>query len=215
MKQVTLLIWLLTVALPASAQNFNEWWRQKDTQRQYLVEQVAALQVYIGAARKGYDIADKGLTAIGQITNGEFRLHEGFFHSLDLVNSTVKNDNRVVAILQWQDAIRIKSRASLRAATESGQFKTREIRYIEGAYDRLRKDGLLVLEELEKITADYTINSTDEERLQRLQQLYEQAQVQYQFTILFDKEIRTLAFYRKQAIRETSKTKQYYGITKN
>ena len=43
------------------AQTWAEWFQQKQTQKKYLIEQIAALQVYLGYAKKGYDIASKGI----------------------------------------------------------------------------------------------------------------------------------------------------------
>ena len=39
------------------AQTFAEWFRQSATQKKYLLQQIAALQVYIGYVQKGYSIA--------------------------------------------------------------------------------------------------------------------------------------------------------------
>jgi len=64
------------------AQTFSEWFRQKKTQKKYLLQQIAALQVYIGYAQKGYRIAKEGLTTIGGFTKGEFDLHSDFINSL-------------------------------------------------------------------------------------------------------------------------------------
>lgn len=45
----------------AEAQTFDEWFRQKKTQKKYLVQQIAALKVYLGYLKEGYEIAQKGM----------------------------------------------------------------------------------------------------------------------------------------------------------
>ena len=60
------------------AQTFEEWFQQTQTQKHYLVEQIAALQVYLGYVKKGYDIASKGIHTISDIKNGEFNLYGTF-----------------------------------------------------------------------------------------------------------------------------------------
>ena len=57
MKQFTLLILFVLAGGLSQAQTFNEWFRQKATQKKYLIQQIAALQVYLDYVQKGYAIA--------------------------------------------------------------------------------------------------------------------------------------------------------------
>ena len=57
MKKILILFLLTIIVTTTQAQTFAEWFRQKKTQKQYLIQQIAALQVYIGYAQKGYSIA--------------------------------------------------------------------------------------------------------------------------------------------------------------
>src|SRR3546814_4811730 len=74
-----LLCWLIAMLpcsdLFAQATKWKEWFRQKKTQKEYLVMQIAALQAYIQVAKRGYEIAKTGLTTIGNIKDGDFNLH--------------------------------------------------------------------------------------------------------------------------------------------
>ncbi|ULT42931.1 conjugal transfer protein TraI [Niabella defluvii] len=72
MKKILLFL-LLVVSAGSNlqAQTFAEWFQQKKTQKKYLLQQIAALQVYIGYAKKGYNIAKDGLNTIGGFTRGE------------------------------------------------------------------------------------------------------------------------------------------------
>ena len=54
-----------------------------------LIEQIAALQVYIGYAQQGYIIANKGLTTVRNIKNGDFNLHRDFLSSFKKVNPKI------------------------------------------------------------------------------------------------------------------------------
>src|SRR5690606_38045577 len=89
MKKNALLLFmvsLMTVTTTwAQSPTFNEWFRQKKTQRKYLVKQIAALKVYLEYLKKGYEIVDKGLTTIGEIKNGTFSLDKDYFNSLKAV----------------------------------------------------------------------------------------------------------------------------------
>jgi len=73
-----------------SAQNWQEWFRQKKTQRKYLVQQIAALKVYLEYLKEGYAVAKKGLNLVGDIKDGNFNSHAEYFGSLKLVNPSVQ-----------------------------------------------------------------------------------------------------------------------------
>ena len=83
----------------ASAQTWSEWFAQKATQKKYLLEQLAALQVYTGYVKKGYGIARDGLGLVRDITGGEFKLHELFISGLKKVSPAVAGDARVAEIV--------------------------------------------------------------------------------------------------------------------
>ena len=48
MKKLLIMFLLGMLATTTQAQTFAEWFKQKKTQKKYLVQQIAALQVYIG-----------------------------------------------------------------------------------------------------------------------------------------------------------------------
>ena len=103
---------LVVLTIPLHAQTFSEWFSQKKTQKKYLLEQIAALQMYIGYAKKGYEIAGSGLSTIRNITNGEFKLHDLFITGLKKVSPVVRNDIRVAEIILLEIEI-IKSFSAL------------------------------------------------------------------------------------------------------
>ena len=61
------------------------------TQKKYMLQHIAALQVYIGYAKKGYNIASKGINTVRNIKNGDFNLHRDFFSSLKNINPAIMN----------------------------------------------------------------------------------------------------------------------------
>jgi hypothetical protein len=66
----------------SKAQFLGGIFNQNATQIEYMIQQIALLQTYIGYVEKGYDIVNKGLTLIGDIKNGDFKLHNEFFNGL-------------------------------------------------------------------------------------------------------------------------------------
>ena len=85
----------------ANAQTWDEWFRQKKTQKKYLIQQIAALQVYLKYVKEGYDIAKKGLNVIGDIKQGKFDLDNSYLESLRSVNSSISGSAKVTSVIAY------------------------------------------------------------------------------------------------------------------
>lgn len=215
MKKLIIALFLATAALPAGAQNFQEWWRQKETQKKYLAEQIVALQVYISTARKGYDIAQNGLTAIGNIKNGEFSLHDGFFRSLSNVSPAAGNYVRVADIISLQVKTVRSASQGYKMAKASGWIRPGELDYIQQVYGRLADDCIAILSELQSLTTDNRMDMRDDERLQRIDGLYGQMSGNYRFAEEFGRETQLLAISRKREAKEIDNLRLQYGTNKD
>src|SRR5674476_818487 len=99
MKKLFIILTLIFIAADSHAQTWDEWFAQKQTQKKYLLQQIAALQTYISTAEKGYKIASDGIHTISNIKNGELNLHSLFFNSLKTVNPKIKNATIVAEII--------------------------------------------------------------------------------------------------------------------
>src|SRR5690242_12522106 len=110
MNKIIIVIALMFSVQISNAQTFNEWLRQKKTQKQYLLQQVAALKVYLEYLKKGYKIVDKGLTIVGDIKQGKFDLDIEYLESLKNVNSAVSGSAKVASIVAYQRMIMIEFR---------------------------------------------------------------------------------------------------------
>src|SRR3954466_1406137 len=99
MKVAFIILLLTTLAAHSNAQTFSEWFRQKKTQKKYLIEQIAALEVYAGHLEKGYSILSEGLSQINSIKHGEFGLHDAYFYSLKNINPHIKDYTTVDEII--------------------------------------------------------------------------------------------------------------------
>src|SRR5436190_21373731 len=99
MKKCLLSILLVATTIICHAQGLSEWFNQNATQKKYLLQQIAALQVYTQYLQKGYSIAKTGLTTIGNFKNGHFSLDKDFFASLENINPKIKKYSRVSDII--------------------------------------------------------------------------------------------------------------------
>lgn len=166
---------------------FNEWFRQKSTQRKYLINQIAALEVYIGYAKKGYEIYKTGLNTIGSITNGEFVLHQDFFLSLKGINPEIARYARVADIVNLQLQILKTNSRSMRMISEGNHLRQDELAYVGRVHDKLLENCGQIVDELIALTTAGKLEMEDDERLQRIDKLYEDMQDNYGFAEEFSR----------------------------
>ena len=195
MKTIFILL-LLGISLFAKAQNWEEWTQLRKTQKKYLWQQIAALQVYIGYAKKGYDVANKGLATIRNIKNGDFNLHRDFIGSLKQVNPKIKKYAKVADISAYQVRIMKETKKTLQGMRETGQFTTDELDYCKIVFDNLLKECLKSIEELFLLITSGVLEMKDDERIKRIDALYADMQNKYAFSSTFSEEMGLLSVQR-------------------
>ena len=164
---------LLSLTKPMSAQTFAEWFRQKATQKKYLIQQIAALQVYIGYLSKGYSIAKKGLNTIQDIKHGDFNLHKNYFGSLSSVNPTIKRYSRVAEIISLEINIVRQAESVIRYCKESNQLTLSELTYLQNVFGHLLSDCSKSLDKLFAVVTDGSLTMKDDERLKAIDKIYD------------------------------------------
>lgn len=176
--------------------NWNEWFRQKKTQRKYLVQQIAALKVYLEYLKKGYDVAQKGLTTIGDIKNGTFNLDKDYFNSLKQVSPVVRNSPKVNEILLYQQYIQRDFRKLLQDCQVDENFTPSEVNYVQSVYQNMLVECNTSIDELTLITTVGEAEMKDDERLSRLDKVHEDMLDKYAFTQDFVAGTRMLSLQR-------------------
>ena len=165
MKKIIAIALLLSFATSGSAQTFAEWFRQKATQRKYLLQQIAALQVYIGYVSKGYSIAKKGLSSIQDIKHGDFNLHDSYFTSLITVNPKIKRYAKVADIIALQISIAKQTAKTIKDCKNSHQLTTAELGYLQKVFTTLLGDCAKCLDALFNIITNGQLSMKDDERI--------------------------------------------------
>jgi hypothetical protein len=212
MKKLLILFLFGMFATTTYAQTFAEWFRQKKTQKQYLIQQIAALQVYIGYAQKGYSIAKEGLNTIGELKRGEFKLHTDYFNSLKSFNPKIKQYAKVSDIMAMQVTIIQGYSKTRRQVRKSGVFNEEELDYIMRVLGRLLYDCENTLNELIAVTTDGNLEMKDDERLERIDILYQDMTDKYTFSRSFNKETMVLAASRIKENNDVQTSRALYGI---
>ena len=211
MKKI-LTLFLFSCGLHSYAQTYDEWFRQKKTQIKYLLDQVAANEVYIQYIEKGYKISREGLTSIGDIKNGEFNLHLGFFNSLESINPTIKKYTRVADIITRELQITGLCKAFLKNIKASGQFTAKEVEYVSDVLLKLLDETASNISELTKVLTAGSYKMSDDQRMKQIDGLYEDIQSKYAFAKSFSNEAHVLSIQRSLEQSETNTSKSLYNL---
>jgi len=205
LKIIVLAVFVLSFAGQVNAQTFSEFFRQKKTQQKYLLEQLAALKLYAGYVKKGYDIVGSGLDLVRDFSDGEFSLHKTYFNSLKAVSPVVKSNGKVAEIIVFQLEI-------------SKVLNSMDVDFLEpgtAAYLQQVKAGVLQecdtdLDELLLVITAEKLEMKDDERLRRLDRVYENMLDKYAFVQSFSNQLALLVGQRKREKQSINQLKQLH-----
>ncbi|WP_194975860.1 hypothetical protein [Aquiflexum lacus] len=211
MKKTVLLIVLAVLSAESlMAQNFDEWWRQKETKKRYLLEQIVALKVYTNTAWKCYETARAGLGVIGEIKEGDFNIHSDHFGKLRKISPTVSAYSRLAEIIKLQSGIvSLKSRNSV---MDMEFLDNKERDFASGFFNRIITESMVNLSLLTSLLTDSALEMTDRERLDRIEGIYTKMLETYSFALILDNDLRGLSAERRKEQEEIKRMEENYGI---
>lgn len=191
-----------------SGQTSGEFFKQKKTQKKYLLQQILALQVYIGQAKKGYDMIGSGLNTIKDFSQGEFGLHHVFTSSLKLVSPQISGHVKVAEIISDQALIlkafnQIKGKALL---TLEAQV------YVQQVKAGVMEDCLRNLEELVLVVVSGKVEMTTDQRIFRLDKISKAMRENLEFSQDFCQEVYAFVQAKENESISIQKLKYHYGI---
>ena len=207
MKKIFIILTFIFIVTDSHAQTFDEWFRQKKTQKKYMLQQIAALQTYMAAAQRGYRIAGNGIRAISSIKNGEFNIHSLFFNSLKTVNPTIKNAAMVAEIIAYQIAI-VKEFKNI----NKQNLNSNEVAYIGSVFSNVIAESLKDIDALTELITDNRLQMSDDERIERITRLYTGMQEKYMFSQLFAGNVNILSAQKQEQLHDAFITKQLYNL---
>jgi hypothetical protein len=202
MNKVVLVIGFVVCVQHTHAQTFNEWFRQKKTQKKYLLQQIAALKVYLDYLKKGYKIVDKGLTIVGDIKQGRFDLDIEYLESLKNVNSAVSGSAKVAAIIAYQRKVMVEFRRLKDSVNESDFFSDDEKHYVQEVYANMLRESELSLDELDRVLSGSEFEMKDDERVKRIDGIYVDMKDKFEFTKSFSNSTGILIAQRSKDAQE-------------
>jgi hypothetical protein len=215
MKKLIIILTLITGCFTSDsqAQNWNEWFKQKKTQRRYLIKQIALLKVYITQVKKGITVVRRGLNTVENVKNGEFNLHKDFFSYLNNVNPAIANSAKVADIIAYQVFIMRQLNSVNRYCRNNKQFTPEEVRYVGDVYTNMLVLCDANLAELLSIIRSNKTKMTDDERLGRIDWLHEDMLDKQRFVKSFDRDVRYIGLNREHEQLELDALAVNYGLS--
>ncbi|CAI2768632.1 hypothetical protein [Flavobacterium collinsii] len=204
MKKLLLLLWGVLLTMQGI--------HGQAKQRKELLLQIAALQVYIDYAKKGYSAVSKGLHFIGDAKKGELNLHGDYFTSLLKINPRVRNYYKAAEIVSMQFKIMNlykKTSADLKAGD---LFHGSELDYIERSFEGLLENCSSTLDQLLAVTTDSKLELKDDQRIQRIDELHKTMLEDYNFCISFSRDAKLLALSKSADQKDTKNIDALYGL---
>jgi hypothetical protein len=214
MRKIIFVI-LVTIAFKESTgQTLNEWFKQKKTQKKYLIEQIAALEVYVGFVQKGYRIARKGLTTIDKIKKGDYSLHDQFFHSFQQVNPAISKYSKVADIISFHLKIIQTYRQSAKYVHSKRIYNPAEIDFTYKIFSSLIHASTADINHLIQVLTPNELEIEDDERLNQINSIYARVEDRYAFAKNFADEARLLALQRTKEKNDIETSLSLHGRKK-
>ncbi|HEY4197347.1 MAG TPA: hypothetical protein VGM63_17515 [Mucilaginibacter sp.] len=197
---------LLGSAERSEAQTFGEWFNQKETLIKYLLQQIAAVAQYSSYVKQGYQISRNGLGNIGAYIKDEHGLHSAYYSSLRTVNPEIKDNPNADTIISYAAQIpgqfdHLKSLAGLDAGNR---------KYIARVEAKVLAECDEDLAELQLVLTSGQAQMSDDERINRLDQIYVRVKDKCAFTQAFCNNVRTLSLQRNLELQDIQSSGRYY-----
>lgn len=196
------------MAANAHAQTFAEWFSQKKTQKKYLLQQIAALQVYSGYLKKGYSIASNGLGSVSGYLKSENGLHTTYYNRLKTADPVVKKNPMVKDIMSWQQDILKRTQEIDRVGGITGTEK----KYLLSVSNAVLNDCDQQLITLQNVISDNKVAMSDAERLALITRIHTAMLSNYHFASQFATQVKILTLRRQQEQAQVTVSKRVYGI---
>lgn len=174
------------------------------------VEKLTQLKNILSDMKKGYEVVSKGYSAVKNIAQGNFSLHEVFLDGLWLVSPEVRKYHRIAAILKFQSAIVSEYKAAFRRFSASSVFRPEELDYLGKVYRQLFEQSLDILDQLAMVITAQKMRMSDEERLKAIDRIFLDTQDKLLFLRAFNQQAGLLGLQREREQSEVKGLGDYF-----
>jgi hypothetical protein len=208
MKKLMILLEIIFLTIPgiAAAQS-------AEVQQLLLnVEKLAQLKKILSNMKTGYQIVSGGYNTIKDISKGNFNLHQTFLDGLMQVSPSVRKYRRIGEIISMQGQLVKEYKSAFRRFEASNLFNANELTYIKNVYANLFNKSLQNLEELAMVVTSGKLRMSDDERLNAIDRIFNDAGDKLVFLRTFNKENNVLAIQRGREMVDTKISKKLNGL---
>ena len=175
------------------------------------VEKLTQFKQILSDMKTGYEIFDKGYSAVRDISQGNFSLHEAFIDGLLLVNPRILNYPRVMDIINEEASILSEYKSAFSYFKNNGKFTPEEISYLGKVYSNLFNRALQNLDQLTVVITADKLRMTDDERITAINRLYGDTNEMWAFLKGFDNKVFVLDKQRKSQQSDAADIKKMQG----
>jgi len=193
-------------------QTFSEWFRQHKTQIKYLHQQIVALQALTAVIENGYTIIGRGTDTIGRMLQQDEDQHAEHFASLKSVRPSIEKDARIERVRAWRLAIRAHCKACRKASGTGGWLDKREHIVVDSRLDEMEERSGTYIAVLDRLLANSYLMMTNDERLQRLEEIYGEMKRLLYAAIDFRNLVDEIIVYRQRMVKEAEDMSIIYGM---
>lgn len=176
------------------------------------VQKLGQLKQILQDLKDGYQVLDKGYSAIRDIARGNFNLHKAFLDGLLVASPTVKSYQRVADIASLQASLVQKYQRAWSRFRRDGFLRPEELALLGQVYSGLLAGSLQDLSDLVGIVTDGTMRASDAERLQQMDAIYERMLGKVVFLDRVNNTTALLSLQRQGDAGDAAVLKQLYGI---
>ena len=196
------------MTVTAKAQTFAEWFQQNKTQKKYLLQQIAALAVFSGHLKQGYQVASKGLGSISGSLKLENSLHNTYYSRLQTVDANVRNNTMIKEITVWQQDILNR----LAGIDQIVGMTADEKNYLNSVRTAVLNDCDSQINTLQNVITDGKLEMSDAERISLISKIHTAMMDNYRFVSGFAAQVKIYAARRQQEQNQVVVEKQLYEL---
>jgi hypothetical protein len=175
------------------------------------VEKLSQLKNILSDMKKGYTIVSSGYSAVKNISEGNFSLHEVFIDGLSIVSPEVKKYRRIGEIISMQGNLVAAYRAAFGRFSSSDLFSQGELDYFSKVYGQLFSASLQNLDELLMVITSSQLRMNDEQRLRAIDRIFEKVQDKLLFLNDFNEQANLLKIQRRGEKASLDRLKLLYN----
>jgi len=175
-------------------------------------EKLASLKSILSQMYTGYQVLSKGYTAVKDVSQGNFSLHEAFLDGLFIVSPTVRKYPRVSDIINDQAMLVGEYKSAAGRFRQGGRFNPDELGYMMDVYNNLVSASLKNLDDLAMVMTDSKLRMSDAERLSAIDRIYLDSRNQLSYLRKFNSDAERIALQRGRATADKQSVNSLYGL---